>query len=143
MAKEQKEQQKQKICAIVRPCGGVIEFIDMNRKIEDVLNSPSVDVRASCQMAVFDPAVVLRPKEDVNSLSPNDKDFGMQCIIEMVPKECNECIGDCLNIGKYNKGLMDEIYPFFLSSNERSVREISFGDEMFNNGFSPVIKREN
>ncbi len=38
-----KKKANKQLCAIVRPCGGVIEFIDTTRSVGDVFDSPSVN----------------------------------------------------------------------------------------------------
>lgn len=82
-----KKKANNQLCAIVRPCGGVIEFIDTNRTAGDVFDSPSEDIRASCSFVVFDPELAVAKHSNANE----GDDFGMECILEMAPAHCLSC----------------------------------------------------
>ncbi len=138
-----KKKANKQLCAIVRPCGGVIEFIDTNRTAGDVFDSPSEDIRASCGFVIFDPELAL--VKHSNTLGDADEvdDFDMECILEMAPAHCHECTGKCTDLNKYNQQFIKEIYPLLLEPKESVHREKIFGDANYNDGFVPNTKHTN
>jgi len=138
-----KKKSNKQLCAIVRPCGGVIEFIDTNRTAGDVFDSPSEDIRASCSFVIFDPELALAKHSNTLGEIGESDDFDMECILEMAPAHCHECTGKCPNLNKYNQKFIKEIYPLLLESNESSHRVNIFGDADFNDGFISSDKRLN
>lgn len=138
-----KKKANNQLCAIVRPCGGVIEFIDTNRTAGDVFDSPSEDIRASCSFVVFDSELALAKNPNKFGDAGEGDDFNMECILEMAPAHCHKCTGNCPDLNKYNQEFIKEIYPLLLEPKESSHRENIFGDANFNDGFKPRTKRPN
>jgi len=118
----------------VRPCGGVIEFIDANQTMGEVFNSPSEDIRATCDVVVFDAEKVLTLNSDVEG-------DDLECIVEMAPTYCDQCRGDCPDLNKYNQEFIKDRVPLLLELEERANRKQIFGDAKYNDGFTLSTKR--
>jgi len=134
---------KNKICAIVRPCGGVSEFIEITRTIGDISSSLSDDIRATCSLATFNSELVLEKRLDLTDTSANATEFNMKCTVKMAPEHCHQCTGECPDKNKYNQALIEHQIPFYLEMEEHMQRKLSLGDANYNNGFIPKVKRTN
>jgi len=134
---------KNEVSAIVRPCGGVIEFIEITRTLGDISDSLTDDIRATCSLAVFYSELALEKRLDGADTSVSMTEFNMECTVKMAPEHCHQCTGECPDKNKYNQALIEHQIPFYLEMEEHMHRKTCLGDANFNNGFIPNVKLSN